>query len=572
MKISFCPVNFSCKSPENSYPKIKSLQNDCVSFTAMKKSQFSGIDLATINKFQAPIEKFNSNRDLQIWCEVKMNEIGKKRFRCRQDEIELLREEILEDWHCFFLYEEAKLSKSLALFVLYDITKNLKYENYHIPPALNREVFEQTINQITKMLEKNPKEQINFERVYNENLQKQYFDGEDGVSKYTGWVIIPSMKKDFENFEQNADKLKVLSYRNWCTKSGKAKPYLEMGDFHIYFEEGRPKIGIRFSKDEVQEIQGEKNNSKIPVKYYDEILIHTKEYDKSINAKEEIKRAQEEKQEIDNLKQKIYPRQLSDLTPKEIFELVGIEAEEHDDNTLTLSEYRQPSKKCSYTYKDLGLDENELFKNVVEIKGNADFSNSSLTNTHNLKYVSGKLNLDNSKITKLGNIEQTGSIDISSSNVVSLGHLKKINGNACFKNCENFDFGDLETIEGNADFSLTNLKDLGHIKKIKGNVNFWDAKIETLGELEEIGGDADFRFSKINSTGNLRVIKGNADFKSCKLKRLENVEKIFKDAYFGFSEIEDTGKLKYIGKDVTLNQYLNKDYFDLITKGAVYEY
>ena len=40
----------------------------------------------------------------------------------------------------------------------------------------------------------------------------------------------------------------------------------------------------------------------------------------------------------------------------------------------------------------------------------------------------------------------------------------------------------------------------------------------------------------------------------------------------GFSEIEDTGKLKYIGKDVTLNQYLNKDYFDLITKGAVYEY
>ena len=52
----------------------------------MKKNQFSGIDLLVINKFKAPIEKFNTEDDLQDWCEGKVNTITQKDYKGRQRE------------------------------------------------------------------------------------------------------------------------------------------------------------------------------------------------------------------------------------------------------------------------------------------------------------------------------------------------------------------------------------------------------------------------------------------------------------------------------------------------------
>ena len=54
-----------------SFPR--SLVCDSISFSSMKKTCFSGIDLITINKFKAPIEKFNSNDDFQKWCDDKLD-------------------------------------------------------------------------------------------------------------------------------------------------------------------------------------------------------------------------------------------------------------------------------------------------------------------------------------------------------------------------------------------------------------------------------------------------------------------------------------------------------------------
>ena len=39
-----------------------------LSFEAMKKNQFKGADRLCVEKFKAPIEKFNSNEDLQNWA------------------------------------------------------------------------------------------------------------------------------------------------------------------------------------------------------------------------------------------------------------------------------------------------------------------------------------------------------------------------------------------------------------------------------------------------------------------------------------------------------------------------
>ena len=37
-------------------------------FCAMKKSQFHGVDYAVVEKYKAPIEKFDTNDDLQNWA------------------------------------------------------------------------------------------------------------------------------------------------------------------------------------------------------------------------------------------------------------------------------------------------------------------------------------------------------------------------------------------------------------------------------------------------------------------------------------------------------------------------
>ena len=49
------------------------LNCDTVSFGAMKKSEFIGIDRACIDRFKAPIEKFKENEDLQNGLKNSLN-------------------------------------------------------------------------------------------------------------------------------------------------------------------------------------------------------------------------------------------------------------------------------------------------------------------------------------------------------------------------------------------------------------------------------------------------------------------------------------------------------------------
>ena len=56
-----------------------------LSFQAMKPNQFSGIDYAVVRKFKAPVEKFNSNIDFQVWVNTLLKKIcqpeDKKEFQ-----------------------------------------------------------------------------------------------------------------------------------------------------------------------------------------------------------------------------------------------------------------------------------------------------------------------------------------------------------------------------------------------------------------------------------------------------------------------------------------------------------
>ena len=87
-----------------------------------------------------------------------------------------------------------------------------------------------------------------------------------------------------EGFLDNIEKVKLLSKDTWCTKKWHyAESYLKSGDFHFYLEKGKPKLGLRFAGSEIQEVQGEKNNSLIPKECLPILKKHLSEGDYFLN-------------------------------------------------------------------------------------------------------------------------------------------------------------------------------------------------------------------------------------------------------------------------------------------------
>ena len=249
----------------------KTLSNPSISFkgAVLKKSDFKGTDLAVIERYKPNIQQFKSKEDLQTFAESKINELKDKDFGGRQEETKVQRKAMLKEWFDYVIKENDAYSNTQRLIILAAGAKDLKPNNDTIPPVLNKGVLAQTVTELETRLKDNPKENFDFNKMYQNNLRTEYLEDSSTGETMTGWVVIPSKINDPENFEKNVEKLKTLSHNNWCTKSFNAEPYLSEGDFHVYLENGQPKLGVRFVGDKVQEIQGEKNNGKIPQKYLD---------------------------------------------------------------------------------------------------------------------------------------------------------------------------------------------------------------------------------------------------------------------------------------------------------------
>ncbi|MBS5803336.1 MAG: hypothetical protein KIC80_10080 [Brachyspira sp.] len=390
------------------YPNLAPLQYDTVTFGAMKKKEFVGVDLAVVEKFKAPIEKFNNNGDLENWVENKIENIKSKDYGGRQEETTIQRNAMLKEWFDYVTEENDAYSKSLQLIVLSAITKDLEPDNDTIPPVLNKGVLADCAEELKTKLTENPKLNFDFNKMYRNKLQAYYLADTNTGESETEWVIIPSYYHDPENFEHNVGKLKTLSHKNWCTKSFNAEPYLHEGDFHIYLENGQPKLGVRFVDDEIAEIQGEKNNGKISPKYLDtaEEHISSNNLKLSLNVQSKIIKARILKEKIENV-----PYELGDAIKnndvEKILKYFGINIESKDEKGyLTISYYMQPYE--DYTYADLGIDETKLFKKVKYISGCADFSNSQITSLDKLETIGGSANFSNSKITDLGKLTTIG--------------------------------------------------------------------------------------------------------------------------------------------------------------------
>jgi len=121
--------------------------------------------------------------------------------------------------------------------------------------------------------------------------------------------------RDPIGFTKNVQKLKELSSNSWCTKTYNAEPYLRQGDFWLYIPQGKEtaEVAIRFVGDNIQEIQGVKNDRVIPMEYYEEIkyLIDTKGW------KGADKQLEQAKQDFE--KEKALRVALAERSPKKRF-------------------------------------------------------------------------------------------------------------------------------------------------------------------------------------------------------------------------------------------------------------
>ena len=503
------------------------------SFCGMKKNDFEGVDYYVVDKYKAPIEKFRTVDYLYEWADEQCDKIMEKDYYGRTPETMAQRVAMLDEWKDYFENENKEYSPSEKLIIWDGITKNLKPNDDTIPPVLNKGVLADTIYNLKNDLKTDKKFPFNFAKTYENNLRAYYMTDVSTGETGTKWVVIKSKEHDPDNFKQNVEKLQMLSYKSWCTKSNMAEPYLEKGDFHVYLENGEPKIGIRFDGDDISEIQGEKNNSQIPMNYYKKVktYISDNEFELSKQAKYELSTAETKYNKLTKIIKHLQPIIDENDNVKLLNEL-GFNAQSDERGNIILDKYGIPEKYNDFAVSELGIDEKKLLENVSKIKGDADFSTSTIHKFDNLKEVEGDLILvsnttmnslgsvekiggtlyaNDTKLSDLGELTEVGNITAFNMNLKSLGKLKRINGSMTTHSTKLEDLGDLEFVGNELNLGFTkSLKTLGKLKNIKGDLYLRGSSIEDLGELENVGGELNLVETKnLKSLGKLKTVDGN---------------------------------------------------------------
>ena len=333
----------------------------------------------------------------------------------------------------------------------------------------------------------------------------------------------------------------------------------------MYLEDGKPKVGIRFLGDKVREIQGEKNNSKIPIAYYNQIVEHIESNNIQLNdeTKQNLEKAKEYLEKFNEYKAK-FKTLVENNDTDGIFDLMGIKYKKDEDGFYTISHYCPSFDGNEYTINDFGVKETKLFDKIKEIECDSDFKASHLTTFKTLKKIGGNANFEGSQIVNLGSLEEIGGTAyFGYSPVADLGSLRRIGGDFSDYNAKLESLCNVEEIGGYVSI-LSKLKDLGKLKKVGGTMMIERSSTLTgLGELEEVGGYFVLESDKITSLGKLKRIGGELRLFN-KIKDAGNVEEIGLNVSGmpGLHEDEDTRKclIKLVSASDAIKKYGFKDY------------
>lgn len=380
-------------------------------YFGMKNCDLSPFDLACARKFKYLIEPFNTKENFLNWVEQNLRK--KTNLNSYKNESEMVQSGIrnlLGDWKNHLnTASYYKNNPSLSLVIFDSITKDISANSHSYPPVLCKKVLIKTVKQLENMLRKNPKENFNFGKMYQQNLCSEYskvvFEtvrDSNGLEKGL-WVKIHSKEHSSKNFNENVKKLQALSYKNWCTRVlDGAQKYLNMGDFYVYLENNKPKTLISFSDDEIFSIEGKKNNRRIPLDYID-ILNSFINKNKFKGFETEIRNAEEAVLQIKDIHQK-FSQDFKNKQYTNILKYLGFEVNVLEDHMIELTSFMQPKY---FTFEELGIDENELFKKIKIIANDADFSKSKVTDLGTLQSIGRNAFFDNiSRIS--GNVANIG--------------------------------------------------------------------------------------------------------------------------------------------------------------------
>jgi len=213
----------------------------------------------------------------------------------------------------------------------------------------------------------------------------------------------------------------------------------------------------------------------------------------------------------------------------EIFEKYGIKTQLDNNNMIIISHYAQPKEK---TFEELGIDENELIKNVIACEGRFDTRKSSLTTFPLVAAREIRLDKD-TKIAEMPNLKAVG-VMLTNEHLKKMPKLKTA-GSISF---ENSPLKSLPKLKEAGIFIAQNssLKELPSLEKV-GKLCIIDCPVEDIKNLE-YGQDIFICSSDENKKIDIAV-----------LNSLEEVEKLF----VANATLKSLPKLKKAGKIALYN-------------------
>jgi hypothetical protein len=303
MKIHAMQINFNNKSDQKYvsdtfHYKLSLPHYDKISFGHLKKDQLNSIfDYAYMKLHKISLGDFKSLEEFNKMVEFKTSQImDLKNYKGKNEETTNEARNILANWKTYLKgddwknYLESqdwkdeqtndyynKATPALSNIIFSSIAKDINPNKGNIPLELDINILKKTAKSLKDNLNNKKPAKFNFSNIYRKNMRLKYEKGTkiiDTGSKIGHWVCIPSKTKDPENFENNVKRLQLNSCNTWCVRlNQKAIKHLEIADCYIFMSSGKPKVFIKIVKDELLEIQGEKNNWKIPANYAEDIKL-----------------------------------------------------------------------------------------------------------------------------------------------------------------------------------------------------------------------------------------------------------------------------------------------------------
>lgn len=397
----------------------KTKKNVVVQPTTLRSLEsINGVERIVLDKFKSeiPQEVWADPVRFKTWAEEKLAKVMDFEQNPNYTatgayaHVTKTRKELVENWYKY-LTEESNYKDDVFvhLLVMDGITKEFKTNNANIPPAISHRNFEATYNALLAADSK-----VSFSSVYAQQMRERAikdFSKEiitEGDIKGR-WVTIPRSQRNSANYSDNIAMVQSLSEgSSWCLRFENAHSYLQSGNLHFFVDEnGLSQVAINETDGVITQIQKRyEQDSTVPVAYA-EVISNWAKAHKFIGQEYAIGTALQARPKYLQLKNRIKTL-MDNKDYLGIFKELGINVEVLPDGTYKIKGNYIPTSLKSYTYAELGIDENTLMQNV--------------------SIIDGTLSIKGSKLTKMLNLKSVKSISAKDTKSIDLRNLEKVNG------------------------------------------------------------------------------------------------------------------------------------------------